>query len=218
MLVNGTGEEAMTLWRYLWGTVVRPRHTFARLVADSASLAHGFKAVLLISALYTLTVIGLAIVKAEIMAPAWIPIPADEYYFWEIFFVMPVVLLGWILAAGVAHWLSSPFGGSGNFEGTLAVLAFAVAVPTFVTWVPETAGTILILAGAMTHGDWVEATSHPGFWQVFGLAYQLVAVAWYVFLFPIAIAQAQRLRWRQSVAVGIPTLAVFGLWMFTFIR
>jgi len=218
MLITGTGEAVTTFWRYLQGTVVRPHHTFGRLVADSRSLAHGFKAVLLIGTLYTLTVIGLAAVKAEIMAPAWIPISADEYYFWEIFFAMPVVFLGWIVAAGVAQLLSRPFGGSGTFEGTLAVLAFAVTVPTFVTWVPETAGTTLILAGAMTHGDWVEATSRPGFWQVFGLAYQLVAVAWYVFLFPIAVAQAQRLRWRQSVAVGIPTLAVFGLWMFTFIR
>jgi len=208
----------MTFWSYLLGTAVRPRDTFDRLVADPGRLARGLKAVLLIGVLYTLTVIGLAIVKAEIMAPAWISIPADEYYFWEVFFAMPVVFLGWILAAGVAQLLSKWFRGSGTFEGTLAVLAFAVTIPTFVTWIPETTGTILMLAGAMTHGDWVEATSRPGFWQVFGLAYQLIAVAWYVVLFPIAIAQAQRLRWRQSVAVGIPTLAVFGLLMFTFIR
>ena len=208
----------MTFLNYLLGTAIRPNNTFSRLVSDSKRILHSFGAILLIGVLYTLTVIGLAVVRADISAQAWVSIPADGYYFWEIFFAMPVVILGWIMAAGVAQLLSKIFGGSGTFEGTLSVLGFAVTIPMFVTWIPETVGTILILSGAMRHKDWLELTSTPGFWQVFGLAYQLVAVAWYAFLFPVAIAQCQKLRWWRAIIVGVVTLALFGLVMFTFIR
>jgi hypothetical protein len=203
---------------YLLGTVIKPNVTFNWLASDSKKLTQSFRAILLIGALYTLTVIGLAVIGADISSPAWMSIPADEYYFWEIFLAMPVVVLGWIMAAGVAQLLSKLFGGSGNFEATLAVLGFAVTVPMFVTWIPETVGTILMVTGVMTQTDWLEMTSKPGFWQVFGLAYQLVAVAWCAFLFPVAIAQSQRLRWWRAIIVGVATLAVFGLAMFTFIR
>lgn len=102
-------------WTYLGGTVIRPRSTFARLLTDPQRLAHGVRVVLFIGILYTLTVAGLAIARAEISAPAWIAIPAEEYYFWEIFFAMPVVILGWILAAGLVQllwlWLRSCVGG-----------------------------------------------------------------------------------------------------------
>lgn len=208
----------MKFLNYLLGTVIKPNDTFNRLVSDSKKLTQSFGAILLIGVLYTLTVIGLAVVRADISAQAWGSIPADEYYCWEILFAMPVVILGWIMAAGIAQLMSKWFGGSGTFEGALAVLGFAVTIPMFVTWIPETIGTILILSGVMSHTDWIEMTSTPGFWQVFGLAYQLAAVAWYVFLFPVAIVQSQRLRWWRAIIVGVVTLAFFGLAMFTFIR
>jgi hypothetical protein len=50
--------------------------------------------------LYTLTVTGFAATHADISSPAWIAIPRESYYFWEIFFAIPVYLAAWILAAG----------------------------------------------------------------------------------------------------------------------
>ena len=71
-------------WGYIGGAIVKPYHTFNRLLDDPMRLRFSFFAVLFIGILYTLTVIGLATVGADISAPAWIAIPADEYYFWEI--------------------------------------------------------------------------------------------------------------------------------------
>jgi len=88
----------------------------------------------------------------------------------------------------------------------------------FVTWIPETIGTILLLLGVMTQKEWLEMTARPGFWQVFTIAYQLVALGWYLVLLPTAVSAAQRLRWWQAGIVGILTLVVFGLLMFVFIR
>ena len=208
----------MSFGKYLLGTIISPYDTFNRLRDDPKQLVHGSKAILLIGVLYTLTVIGLAVVKAEITVPAWISIPEDRYYFWEIFFALPVFILGWIMAAGVAHLLSRFFRGRGTFESTLAVLAFAVTIPSFVSWITETIGTILIIAGVMTHADWVTMTSGHGFWQAFGLAYQLAALAWCFFLFPVAISRSQSLRAWQASIVGVSTFLVFGFFMFVFIR
>jgi hypothetical protein len=205
-------------WSYLGGTVVKPSSTFHRLLADPRKLVHGIGVVLLIGILYTLTVIGLALVGAKIMTPAWIAIPADKYYFWEIFFALPVCILGLILAAGLVQLMSKAFKGEGTFEGNFAVLGFALAVPMFLTWVPETVGTILFLLNVMSQKEWLEITANPGFWHVFAAAYQLVAVAWYLVLFPVAVSAAQKLRWWQGAVVGVMTVAIVGLVMFIFIR
>ncbi len=205
-------------WRYLGSTIANPYRTYNRLLDDPQKLKHGTGAVLLIGVLYTLTVIGLAIVRADISTPPWVAIPAEHYYFWEMFFALPVFTLGWILAAGLVQLVSKAFRGSGSYEGTLAVLGFAMALPSFVTWIPETIGTVLFVSGVMTQKQWLEITSRPGFWQVFAGVYQFVALAWYLVLIPVAVAAAQKLRWWQSTLVGVFTLAVTGLLMFVFIR
>jgi hypothetical protein len=205
-------------WNYLGGTVIRPRSTFTHLLADPRQLVYGGKAVLLIGVLYTLTVIGLAVAKVPVAVEPWIAIPAEDYYFWEILFGMPVGVMGWILAAGLVQLLSKWFKGSGTFEGTFAVLGFTMTVPMFITWLPETLLTVLILIDVMSHKQWVEMTAHSRFWQVFGVGYQLVALAWYLVLVPIAVAVTQKLRWWQAAIVGTLTVVIVGFVMVIFIR
>jgi hypothetical protein len=129
-----------------------------------------------------------------------------------------VFVLAWILAAGLAHLLSKFFGGSGTFEGTAAVLGFALSLPGFVTWSVETMITVLTLVGVMHQGAWTELTAQQGFWQVFAYVYQLVALGWYLVLFPIAVGVAQKLSWWQALIVGLLTFSVVGSIVFLFIR
>jgi len=114
----------------------------------------------------------------------------------------------------VSKW----FKGSGTFEGTAAVMGFALSLPGFVTWSVETVITLLTLVGVMHKGAWAELTEHAGFWQVFAYAYQLVALGWYLVLFPLAVGVAQKLRWWQALIVGLLTLSVVGSIVFLFIR
>jgi hypothetical protein len=205
-------------WKYLGNTVIRPRSTFMRLNADPKGLQQGAQAILFIGVLYTLTVGGLSLAGAHISAPPWLAIPAEDYYFWEIFFALPVFLLDWILAAGLIQLLSHGFHGQGSFEKTLAATGFALTMPSFVTWIPETVGTILFLTGTMTQKEWLEIISRPGFWQVFATLYQIVAVGWMLLLVPLAVAVVQRIRWWQAILTGIITLGIFMTLMLVFIR
>ena len=205
-------------WRYLSQTIIHPAKTFKQLLADPHYLRYGTQVVFLIAILYTFTVIGLALNHASVATPPVVTIPAEHYYFWQSFFTLPVFVLAWILAAGLAHLLSKFFRGSGTFEGTAAVLGFALSLPGFVTWSVETVITVLTLVGLMHQGAWTELTSHQGLWQVFAYVYQLVALGWYLVLFPIAVGVAQQLRWWQALIVGLFTFSVVGSIVFLFIR
>jgi hypothetical protein len=202
----------------LLGAVIHPRRTFTELLADPRRLTHGTLAFLLIGLLYTLTVMGLAAAGVNPAVEPWLNIPADVYYFWEIFFALPVFGLGWILAAGVVQLTSRLFGGGGTFEETLAVLGFAIALPSLVTWIPETVWTAQFLTGALSEAEWRALIARPGLMQLFQALYQYVALAWYLLLFTIAAAVVQKLRWWQALLVAIPALAVTGVVMVTFIR
>jgi len=203
---------------YLGGTVVAPRRTFAELADDPHAVRRGFEAILLIGALYTLTVAGLAYSNTAAFAPPAIALPRATYYRYEVFFALLVTALGWILAAGIAHLAARPLGGTGTFEATLATLGFAFTLANFVTWIPETVGTVLNLTGTVPTAEWIRISSEPGFWYWFAQLYQWVAVAWMVFLAIVAVWQAEKLRLWQGALAGLVSVVTFMAGMLVFIR
>jgi hypothetical protein len=208
-----------SFWYYFFGTVLFPHRAFRRLSDEPAPLLKGFKAILLIGLLYTLTVVGFAVTGAVPMVPIWLSVPAHNYYFWEIFFALPVVLLGWILAAGVVQLLGQigKAKGAGSFEKSLAALGFAATLPCFVIWIPETWAVILMLLG-MSQEELVEILSTPGFWQTFAVFYQIVAVLWMFVLFSLAVHAVQKLRLLRTLWISLVAVAIFMLMMITIIR
>lgn len=208
----------MNFWQYFFGAIIKPNDTFSLLLSDSRQLSQSIKSLLLIGFLYTFTVIGLAIIQADIMIPAWIAIPEDKYYFWEIFFTIPVFTLTWILASGLVQLLSKMFKGAGTFESTAAVLGFALSIPNLVTWIPETIGAVLCLTGVMTQEDWIEIASRPGFWNVFAQIYQFAALAWFIILIWIGVVKVQKLQWWKAGIVSLATVIMVSFFVLIFIR
>ncbi|MDP2914895.1 MAG: YIP1 family protein [Candidatus Aminicenantes bacterium] len=206
-----------SLWRYLGGTITSPVRTFQTLRSDPKKISKGFKAILLMGVLYTVTVALLTAGGALITAPAVISISSENYYFFEIFFALPVVAAGWILAAGFARLLSRWGRGDGTFEDTLAALGFAMTVPMFVTWIPETVFAVLLLLG-MKQEEFMELLEQPGFLQIFAFSSQIVAVVWMLVLIMIAVGVSQKLKWGRAVLVGFLTTVLFMAVMLIFIR
>ena len=201
----------------LRGTVFHPVKTFRSLQSDPRAAAKGARALLLIGLLYTLTVTGLAVAGALIFAPAFLSIAPENYYAIEIVFAVPVFFLAWLAAGGVGHLLSRKRGGLGNYEGFLGAFAFAVAVPSFVTWIPETVLAVLLLLGAKQQ-EIMDATARPGLGQAIGIAYQVAAVLWIIALTVIAVRVAGKTGIVRSLAVGIFTALVFLSIVIVFIR
>ncbi len=207
-----------TFSSYLFGTIAKPRATFIRLCDDPRAQRQAAKAILLIGALYTLTVIAFAAAEMPISMQPWLALPAEGYYFREIFFALPVMFLGWIFAAGVMQVFCRILGGSGSFEATMSTLGFALTVSTFVTWIPESVGAVLFITGATTPSGFLEAASRSGALQVFLNLYQLVAVGWMLVLAVIAAAVSHSLRWWRAALAGFLSIIVFMGMMLVFIR
>src|SRR5690242_13010780 len=127
--VPGTAEGARSTRTYVCQFVRHPRRTWLELLADPARLRHGFLAVLCVGLGYALTAGGIAASEGTPSTP-WLAIPPGDYFTWEALFVTPVTVLCWVLAGGTVHLVSKLCAGRGSFEDTLALLGFAVALPT----------------------------------------------------------------------------------------
>jgi hypothetical protein len=146
-------------WTY-FGSIVRdPRRTWACLLADPARLRHGFLAVLSVGLCYALTVGGIAASNGTPSVP-WLAIRLFQVR--DPVHCSSQALLCWVLAGGVMHLLSKLFHGSGTFEDTLALLGFAVAIPTLISLIPDAVRAGLTTVGLLSRTAWEQAISRPG--------------------------------------------------------
>jgi hypothetical protein len=210
--------RATSPWVYFGRFVRHPVRTWAQLLADPARLRYGFVAVLVVGVGYGITEGGIALSGGMPSTP-WLAIPPGDYFKWEALFSAPVTVLSWILAAGVIHLLSKLVGGHGTFDDTLALLGFAVAVPTLISLVPDAVRAALTTAGLINRTAWEQAVSEPGTADfLFLWAYMIAYVLGLLCLFPVASATAQRLRRWPAVVVGILGALVYQGVYLIFIR
>lgn len=192
--------------------------TWASLLSDPARLRHAFTAVLVVGLGYALTVAGIALSNGTPSTP-WLPIPPSEYFKWEVLFVAPVTLLCWVVAAGVTQLLSKPLHGTGTFKDTLALLGFAVAIPTLISLIPDAIRAALTTVGRLDRAAWEQAVAQPGTPDfVFLWAYMLAYLAGLLCLFPMAVATAQRLHGWRAVLLGVAGALTYQGLYFVFIR
>jgi hypothetical protein len=196
-------EQAVPFWAYFPRFVRHPRGTWTRLLADPARRRYGFFAVLLVGVGYAVTVGGIARSGGTPSTP-WLAIPREDYFRWEALFVAPVTLLCWVLAAGVVQLLGRLLRGEGAFEDTLALLGFAVALPTLVALIPDALRAALTTLGLQDRRAWEAAVAQPGTadW-LFLWTYMAAYAAGLLGLFPLAVAAVHRLRRWPAVAVGV---------------
>jgi hypothetical protein len=209
---------ASPFWAYGVRLVRHPRRAWAELLEEPARLRYGFMAVLLVGVGYAATVGCIALSDGTPSTP-WLAIPRDQYFWWEALFIAPVTLLCWVLAAGVVHLLSRRFHGGGTFEDTLALLGFAIALPTLISLVPDLARGALTVAGVMDRQDWEAAVATPGTadW-LFLWSYMSAYMVGLLVLFPIAIATAHRLHRGAAVMVGVAGAVLYQGVYLIFIR
>jgi hypothetical protein len=193
--------------RYFGGTVVRPFSTFESLPSDPKGFAKGFRAILIPAVLFTITSGLLAVGGALLPAPAVLPLGGENYYFYQIFFALPVLLAAWAVAAVVARLLGSRRRGTGTLRGTLAALGFAFGLPALAAWIGQAIFAALILAG-MSQEEFMELTAAPGPARTVAFAGQAFIAAWILLLSVAAVRAGLKIRWK-AIPVGILAAAIF---------
>ena len=185
-----------------------PAHLMRRIAETRDPLRVGRAAILLIAAGYTIAIAVLWIAGAKMTIPAWLPIPEDQYYAVETFFIGPLTIALWIVAAWVAHRLAGRVGGRGTFRITLALLAVAIAIASLATLVPDLITGALFVTRALPQDEWLEMTS-GGFWQGVVIGYLTLYLVGFAVLFPVAVRVGEGVSRRAAVAIGWLSFAVY---------
>lgn len=109
----------LSFFRYTMNPIVRPRATLRAMLEDPRRLALGFGGLLALTAVYVIT---LSVAIAKDLAPhemLILRIPAEQYYFYERLFLLPVAIDGTILAAGATRLTAKLCNGPGEVRGSL---------------------------------------------------------------------------------------------------
>jgi hypothetical protein len=202
---------------FFFGTVFRPNRAFAALQNDPKRVAKGFRAVFMPGFLFAVTAGLLAFGGALIVAPPLLPLAGVNYYFYQMFFALPVFLLGWALATAFARAFGKWRGGGASYKGTLAALGFAFGLPALAAWIPQAVFAALTLLG-MGQDEFMDLTARPGLQRTIAFGVQGLVAVWTVFLSAAAVRAGLRLRWAKALPVGLLTAAAFLGFLLVFIR
>jgi hypothetical protein len=192
---------------FFLGAILLPPLAFRRLLADARALGRGFRVVLLIGLLYAATSFARAATGAVPMAPTWVKFAEYNYLIWQTLFILPIILLIWILTAGLLQLLGRRGPRAASFEATAGLAGYAVGLPLLLLWVPQAVGAGLMLMG-MSQAEWVEILSRPGSWQTFFLGVHVAAAAWALVLLTLAARLAHKLPWWRALLTGLVVTTV----------
>jgi hypothetical protein len=185
---------------YYYGTIVKPGKTFGALKEDPRNLRFGFRALLIMAALYSFVYLFLIYGGGQPFKP-WLNIPLNEYYRYNVFFCAPSMVLGWILAAGVVQIISRLFSGTGTFEQTLCVLGFGIGIASWSTGFHDLLTSFLGAIHVISQRDYEMALNSPTIWRTLLWIQMLIYLLWFLILFREGVQQIHGLKgWKAALA------------------
>jgi hypothetical protein len=194
--------------QYLVDLWIRPQTALGALLHDPWRIGYGLLGHLALAAVYFA---GISLALAWQVAPTpqflVLRIPAERYYHYERFFILPVGLAGTILAAGTVRLAARGWAGQGQFEDLFALLGFSLIVVAVVMGIPDLVLAVLARAGIRA----------PLGWGAVGLHVWL-GTLWYLALMVLAVKQVERLAWGPSIVLGLTGFVVNGAVQFIFVR
>jgi len=153
---------------------------------------------------YALTSAVLAAAGSVPKAPVIAGMDVDNYYAWQIVFILPVVFAVWVLASGVLLAL----GTKGCHRSDVLFRAFrAWGGPLLLAWAPSASEAVFAALG-MGQAEWVDILSRPGIWQTLFIAVYAAAAAWAAVRFVQAARSIHKRSWPTAVLTGLAASAV----------
>ncbi len=153
---------------------------------------------------YAVSSAVLGLVGAVPTAPVVAGMDIDNYYAWQIVFILPLVFAVWILTSGVLLAL----GTRGCHRSDVLVRASrAWGAPLLLAWVP-TAVEAGFAALGMGQEEWVGLLSDPGIGQTLYLGLYAAAVVWAVARFVLAARTIHKKSWPAATLTGFAASAV----------
>ena len=194
-----------------------PRSVIKYLISEPRAAALGLRHVLTIAVLYELAILLWAFGADTVTLPAFLKIPEEQYYFYELIFLIPLFLFTWLLASALAYLLSKAFGGSGAFDAILGGFGLTMAVSAYFTLIPDYIQGILWTTGWVPFSEYQTLTG-SGVLLIIVWGYMLAYTLSHIVLYSLIIHHTQGLRWRKAGIVGLVSfIGSFAVWI-TFVR
>lgn len=227
------------IWQAFWGTLLHPSRTFAALAQETNLLvgAAPFLIWLVLASLNGLlrTAFHGAQIGTEPMLNKIVFVGGFGYLVldqeayrsgWGMAFILILLPIMWILAAGVAQLFSKIWKGKGSFESGLMTVSYAIFVP----WVLIQSTSEIIFGVPInlltgTKFFWAEAMIGEFgpqvalIWNafVYGI-YSTLTYGWSIALLAIAVRHTQGLNWPKSIITAMVTFFAVVFLFSVFVR
>jgi hypothetical protein len=188
-------------FHYFFGTIFVPRRAFRRLMDEARPLGRGLRIVVVTGVLGSLTAFALAAVGAVPMAPIFLSVRTENYYFWQTLFTLPLLLTVWIVTSMVVHVLGGGRKRGGSLKKTLALFGFAQSAPLLFVWTVQTVIAVFYVLG-MGQQEMVDILSVPSTPQIVFLVAFGAALAWSFLLACLAASASQKVKWPAALFLG----------------
>ncbi len=190
----------MTPGRIFIGAAAHPGRTLRALAAEPHGLRSGARALFAAGGLYALISLALAATGALPAVPPLLAVAPENYYLLQAVFLLPALFLTWLAVGGMAWVLGRR--GEGSWDGLLAALAAAMALPLLVPGF-FAAALALFLALGGRQKDIMDLTASPGLEQTVALGGPLLTAAWFLVLAMFAVRAGRKTGRLRAVAVGL---------------
>lgn len=160
-----------------------------------------------VGVLYLITSAILGFAGAAPTAPVFFGMDVDNYYFWQMVFVLPVIAAVWVIVSGILQIRGKRVKSGPGFGGTAALAGVALSASLFLAWIPS-AVEAAFMAFGMGQGEWVSLLSNPGPWQTAYLVFYAAAAALALRNFMLGAQILQRKSGLGAVLAGLSAAAV----------
>jgi hypothetical protein len=202
-------------------TIVRDQISFVKspvafvkqLTTDRHAVLIGFRNVLAASILYEIAILLWAFGSDGVTLPTFLKIPEDQYYYYELIFLIPMFIVTWLLASGIAYVMSMALGGNGPFDTILGGIGVSMAISFYFSLIPDIIQGILWTTGWIPFQEYLNLTSN-GLPLLIVWTYLLAWVLSHLIFYSITIHYSQNLNKLRSTFVAlISFFGSFAVWI-----
>jgi len=191
----------------LTSAIFKPGKTMRGLLKVKHPARPALLAVGAVSFLYIVTSAVLAVAGAAPTAPVFFGMDVDNYYFWQMIFVLPLTLAAWLVSAGIIRILDRREKDRPGFGGTAALAGVALSSALFLAWIPSSVEAAFMAFG-MGQGEWVDLFSNPGPWQTAYIVFYAAAAALALRNFMLAARILRKKPGAGAIIAGLAASAV----------
>jgi len=206
-----------SFFSYYISAIKSPAASFDELFSDDRRVRFSLYAVLIQAAVYTLVYVFLILGGGEPFKP-WLAIDPEVYYRFNVFFLAPSMLMGWILASGVVQLLSRLFSGTGSFENTIVVIGFGIGLASWTTGFHDLLTSFLGGVHIISQHNYEIALNTPTIWRtILWIQFALYLICFLV-LFTIGIKRVHRVNSGQAFFLAFVGFLCYQLFFLIFNR